>query len=102
MEIQKKNLLAEHYTANIDRGIATHGGVRSDAHKTSGLQRDTVSVSQNALLLTQARRTAQATPDIRTEKVDALRDQVEKGTYTPDSRRTAAKLIQEESSLFQI
>lgn len=63
---------------------------------------DTVSVSQDALLLTEARRAAQNAPDIRSDKVEALRVQVANGTYTPDSKLIAAGLIREEPGLFRL
>ena len=63
---------------------------------------DTVSVSQDALLLTEARRTAQSTPDVRADKVESLRQQVAAGTYVVDSRRIAESLIREEPGLFQL
>ena len=61
-----------------------------------------MSVSQDALLLTEARLTAQNTPDVRADKVESLRIQVADGTYKPDSRLIAASLIREEPGLFQI
>ena len=63
---------------------------------------DTVSVSQDALLLTEARRTAQNTPDVRADKVATLRQEVADGTYAVDSRRIAQSLIREEPGLFQL
>lgn len=67
----------------------------------SSTQGDRVSVSQNAVLLTEARRTAQATPDVRQEKVDALREQVTNGTYQVDTTQLASKLLAEEGGLFK-
>ncbi len=52
-------------------------------------------------MLTEARRTAQNTPDVRAEKVEALRIQVSNGTYKPDSQLIAANLVREEPGLFQ-
>ncbi|MDR3362661.1 MAG: flagellar biosynthesis anti-sigma factor FlgM [Desulfovibrio sp.] len=63
---------------------------------------DTVSVSQDAILLTEAMRTAQNTPDVRAEKVVSLRAQVANGTYQMDSRLIAQNLIREEPGLFKI
>ena len=71
------------------------------AASTEGSQGDTVSVSQDALLLTEARRTAQNTPDVRAEKVESLRIQVSNGTYKPDSKLIAANLVREEPGLFR-
>lgn len=68
----------------------------------SSTQGDRVSVSQNALLLTEARRTAQASPDVRQEKVDALKSQVADGSYQVDSTKLAGKLLAEEGALFRL
>lgn len=64
-------------------------------------QGDRVSVSQNAILLTEARRTAQATPDVRQEKVDALKEQVASGTYSINTTQLASNLLKEEGGLFK-
>lgn len=68
----------------------------------SSQQGDRVSVSQNAVLLTEARRTAQASPDVRQEKVDALKAQVADGSYQVDSTKLASKLLAEEGALFRL
>ncbi|MBQ9405623.1 MAG: flagellar biosynthesis anti-sigma factor FlgM [Desulfovibrio sp.] len=73
-------------------------GVKEEAVNAQG---DTVTVSQDALLLTEARRTAQNTPDVRADKVASLRIQVANGTYKPDSRLIAENLVREEPWLFQ-
>ena len=73
----------------------------SSAEKTVRGQGDTVSVSQDAVLMNEAQRTAQNTPDVRTEQVEALRIQVANGTYKPDSRLIAENLIREEPGLFR-
>lgn len=63
---------------------------------------DTISVSRDALLLTEARRAAQNTPDVRADRVEELRAQVANGTYTVDARVLAENLVREEPSLFRI
>ncbi len=63
---------------------------------------DTISVSRDALLLTEARRTAQNTPDVRADRVAELRAQVANGTYTIDAQAIAESLVREEPSLFRI
>ncbi len=61
---------------------------------------DVVTVSHDARLLAEASRAAQDAPDVRTDKVAALRIQVQNGTYKPDSRLIASALINEEPALF--
>ena len=105
MEIQGKinNFLDPYGTASsLDKsGEAKLKNRASSATTTDASQGDTVSVSQDALLLTEARRTAQNTPDVRAEKVEALRIQVSNGTYKPDSKLIAANLVREEPGLFR-
>ncbi|MCR4666594.1 MAG: flagellar biosynthesis anti-sigma factor FlgM [Desulfovibrio sp.] len=61
---------------------------------------DSVSVSQDARLLSEAAKAAQTAPDVRSERVEQLRIQVQNGTYKPDSAMIAANLIREEPGLF--
>lgn len=61
---------------------------------------DSVTLSSNALLLSEATRTAQSTADVRQERVDALRIQIQNGTYQPDSQLIAQNLVREEADLF--
>ena len=107
MEIQGKinSFLDPYGTASgIDKSGEARLKNRASAASSAtsdGAQGDTVSVSQDALLLTEARRTAQNTPDVRAEKVEALRIQVSNGTYKPDSKLIAANLVREEPGLFR-
>jgi negative regulator of flagellin synthesis FlgM len=63
------------------------------AQPTSG--GDSVSLSPQARELRSAREALTALPDIREEKVAAIRAQIEAGTYKVDSEKTAAKMIAE-------
>ena len=103
MEIQNTTSpLLDPYAARLEKSGETRGRARAENAGTDAARGDTVSVSQDALLLTEARRTAQNTPDVRADKVESLRIQVANGTYRPDSRLIAAKLILEEPDLFHI
>ncbi|MBO4368994.1 MAG: flagellar biosynthesis anti-sigma factor FlgM [Desulfovibrio sp.] len=73
-----------------------------DAESPLRNPKDSVSVSQDARLLAEASKTAQNAPDIRQEKVEALRIQVQNGTYRPDSTLIAASLLREEPGLFTL
>ncbi|MBQ7607056.1 MAG: flagellar biosynthesis anti-sigma factor FlgM [Desulfovibrionaceae bacterium] len=68
--------------------------------QTDGGASDSVTLSQDALLLSEASRTAQETPDVRQEKVEALRLKVQNGTYQVDGLRLARNLVREEPGLF--
>lgn len=82
-------------------GRPDHGD-RAQRGQESGESGDTISVSLDALLMTEAHRTAQGSPDVRREKVDALKEEVANGTYHVDSRKVAAGLLREESGLFRV
>ena len=62
---------------------------------------DRVSLSPEAKLRTEAFTTAMNTPEVRAEKVAALKAQVESGEYQIDSKAIAAKLLAQEPGLFQ-
>lgn len=64
-------------------------------------QGDRVSVSPDALLRTETFRQAMSAPDVRQEKVNAIKERVDTGTYQIDSRRIASKLVQSELALFR-
>ena len=103
MEIQGKisNFLDPYgTTASLEKSGEATQKSRTESTPSDSQQGDTVSVSQDALLLTAARSTAQNTPDVRAEKVEALRIQVANGTYKPDSKLIAANLVREEPGLF--
>lgn len=68
----------------------------------AGAQGDSISVSKDAMLLSEAHRAAQTAPDVRADKVEALRMQVADGTYKVDSRLIAANLLREEPGLFTL
>lgn len=56
---------------------------------------DVIHLSPQARLLQKASQIAQATPEVRPEKVMALKDSVEQGTYSVDTQKVADKLIVE-------
>ncbi len=62
---------------------------------------DRISLSPEARLRTEALNTALAAPDVRQAKVDAIREKIEDGTYTIDSKNIAGKMLQEGALLGQ-
>jgi negative regulator of flagellin synthesis FlgM len=70
----------------------------SESEQSSGSDR--VTLSDDAKLVSVAARTAQDASDVRSEKVAALKAQVEAGTYQPDSKKIAEKMLTMESDLF--
>lgn len=73
--------------------------ITENAPKNAASQ-DTVSVSDEALLLTESLRSAQSAPDIREDKVASLKAAIESGTYNINARLIAEKIAAEETSLF--
>lgn len=88
--------------AGTEKSAETRNRPRASDRDGESSGGDTVSVSRDALLLTEARRMAQSAPDVRTDRVEALRAQVADGTYIIDARRIAASLVREEPGLFQV
>lgn len=102
MEIKfNSNPLLDPYAAGTEKTGEIRPRAASE-HSADAAKGDTVSVSQDALLLTEARRAAQNAPDVRSDKVEALRLQVADGDYRPDSKLIAAALIREEPGLFRL
>ncbi len=64
--------------------------------KDSSSTGDRVSVSQDAKLVAEAARSANESPDVRVDRVEALKAQVQSGNYTPDPRKIAQKLVDSE------
>ena len=52
-------------------------------------------------LMTQALNIAHNTPDVRQERIDAIREQIANGTYEIDVHQIAASLIRENPALFE-
>lgn len=76
------------------------GGRSPSAKGASALRTDTVSVSDEAVLRTEAYRTAMNAPDVRQDRINQLRDQIANGTYSIDSRRIADRLLREEADMY--
>lgn len=56
---------------------------------------DRISLSPEARLRTEALNTAMSTPEVRQAKVDAIKEKIETGTYTIDSKNIAGKILEE-------
>jgi negative regulator of flagellin synthesis FlgM len=57
-------------------------------------QQDTVvKLSERSIDVRRAQEVIQSEPDIRSEKVQAIKDKIEKGTYEIDFDKTAEKMV---------
>ena len=63
-----------------------------------GAQSDRVEISDQSRLATKAQGVVKATPEVRTERVEALKAQVESGEYEVDPDKVAEKIVDEHLS----
>ena len=98
MEITPKDNVTniDAYVKNVDDKQKAEEAPEKAEKKVA--KTDTVELSQTAKELQEARKQLDAIPDVRMDKVEELKDQIEKGTYEGDSEEIAKKMLQE--SLF--
>jgi len=71
---------------------------KDSSGRTSG-RSDSVRISQEGRLFARALREAQESPEVRRARVNEIKEQVDAGTYVIDSRKTAAKIVEEDLDL---
>lgn len=98
MEINK-NAPLDYYTRVQTEQLEQTSKPDSQAKAQAALapKSDTVSLSDEAQLRTEAYRTAMNTPELRAEKVAALKAQVADGSYQIDSLKIAQGIVRDES-----
>jgi negative regulator of flagellin synthesis FlgM len=82
------------HTADATQGAGTakpHHGHHHTAASQQGA--DTVSLSDDAKSLAAARQAVESAPDVRDQKVAAIKQRVEDGTYSVPSRVLAQKML---------
>lgn len=72
---------------------------RKDKPAKSSSGRDSVRISREGQLFARALREAQESPEVRRARVNEIKEQVESGTYVIDTRKTAAKIVEEDLDL---
>jgi flagellar biosynthesis anti-sigma factor FlgM len=70
-------------------------GIASDEASSIGKQGARVEISDEARLMQQATDLAKAAPDVRADRVAALKKSVQEGTYRVDAHKIADKLVDE-------
>jgi|GEM_PF-659892 len=70
------------------------------AAQTAQATGDKINVSFDGMLRTSAFASAMRAPDVRQEKVDAIKQSLDEGTYVIDNRKIATKLVQDEKAIF--
>jgi negative regulator of flagellin synthesis FlgM len=101
MEIKKMLTELDPYQKKLEKGgqaDARRGRAAEDSAKSAG--GDKVSLSSEARLRTEAHQAAQAAPDIRWDKVEAIKAKLASGEYEMDNRNIAEKILREDLDLF--
>ncbi len=62
-------------------------------HDRQAPSADRATFSQKARLLSEAKRAAEEAPDVREDRVRELREAIENGTYSVDSREIARRML---------
>ena len=98
MEITPKDntLNIDAYVNNINDKQKTDNA--SDKAETNVAKTDTVNISDAAKEIQEVRKQLDDIPDVRTEKVQQLKNEIENGTYKIKSEEIAEKMLRE--SLF--
>lgn len=101
MEIKSSmQKLVDPYSQQVERQQLDRSSQQGQAPQAQATG-DRVSVSPQARLYTEAYAAATSAPEIRQDKVAALKEQVANGTYAMDSRKIAEKLLQSEISIHE-
>jgi negative regulator of flagellin synthesis FlgM len=74
---------------------AAHGVGQTPAARPAGDHADRVTLSQRAQTLQELRRAALESPDVRMERVDALRAKLADGSLVTDPARIARALLEQ-------
>ena len=86
--------------SKVDKGEGSEATTKAEKDKVKAKSQaatgDRVSVSSDSKLVAEAAKVASESPDVRVDRVEALKTQVQAGTYSPDPRRIAEKMVEGE------
>ena len=86
--------VARTYTTQVGSGGTSAGRAAAAAYGAQARPRtDSVSVSSTRMEVMQARSVAASQPDVRADKVAALKQQIANGSYQVDTHALAAKML---------
>lgn len=88
------------YTAQLGRKQAAGRADASRGTVQRGDSADSASFSDEARLLSTVGKAANSAPDVREDKVAALRIQVSNGTYRVSGRAVAQAMLESDASVF--
>lgn len=100
MAMEIKNILGEvnpYSKKKVGESNRTESGKASKS--SSGPGSDKIVLSSEAKLRSTALQAANEAPDVRRQKVEALREQVRNNTYQPNIKKAAANLIRDDLDL---
>ncbi|MFP4213109.1 MAG: flagellar biosynthesis anti-sigma factor FlgM [Desulfohalobiaceae bacterium] len=98
--MQINNLLAKLNTLNQEKIQGKDQNRAPSQQQDAGQEQDKVQLSSQAQALSQVHKGAEEGPEIRQEKVEALKQMVQNGDYEPDSEKTAQALLQQEQDIW--
>jgi len=75
-------------------------GRRARGESAEGARGDKVNFSDDARLRTEAYSAAMSAPDVRKDKVEAIKAQIAAGEYKIDTQKIAAKVVQDDLDFF--
>jgi negative regulator of flagellin synthesis FlgM len=81
------------YVNNTDAARPERADHQRQAAEAATPRTDSVSLSDDARSLSAAREAVQAAPDVREQKIAAIKQRVEDGTYTVPSHVLALKIL---------
>lgn len=76
-------------------GVAPRRAASDSADRTPGRRTDRVQFSSAALDLSRALRSVADAPDVRADRIEALRAAIEDGTYRIDADQVAERLVEQ-------
>lgn len=81
--------------SKVEKGESSEAPARVEKAKarSQASAGDRVSVSSDAKLVAEAARVAKESPDVRVDRVEALKAQVQSGNYSPNPRLIAQKMV---------
>ena len=97
--MQINNLVAKINALNQEK-LQGKGQNTSDPAQAETRGQDKVELSSQGQALNQVRQAAEQESDVRQEKVEQLKQQVQNGQYNPDSEKTAQAMLQQELDIW--
>ena len=92
---QAEALAQSKATEKSDKAKATGKGIDATRTGAAAGARENVQISEQARMMQRANEIANSVPDFRADKVAALKQSIQNGTYKVDAREIADRLVDE-------